>query len=467
MKQKKIKIKELLVDKNFSIKETMRAIDKGGFGTAFVVDGQKRLFGVVTDGDIRRAILRGENIEKPIAKIANRKPIVLRGKISREDIQRIKKRKDVKVMVLGAPLKVPVVDEQGKIKEAVFIYADRESIVRPLEIGEKFKKESIKKVLVTGGAGYLGSVLCRQLLNRGYKVRVLDNLTYGDEGVKALYGNKNFELAKGDIRNISDLVAAINGTDAVIHLAAIVGDPACAVNPEETLKINLLATKTIAEICKYLQVNRFIFASTCSVYGQSPLPDEQLTEKSLLNPVSLYAETKIKCEQSILEAGDENFSPTILRMATLYGYSPLMRFDLAVNFLVAKALFDKKITIFGGQQWRPWLHLEDAAQAYISCLQSPIGEVREEVFNALSENYKVIEIGNIINSACRDIEVEINKKVTDKRDYNVSFDKISKALNYQPKKKISDGVAEIKKAIEKKLVGNYKDPQYRITLPQI
>ncbi|TSC92547.1 MAG: NAD-dependent epimerase/dehydratase, partial [Candidatus Berkelbacteria bacterium Licking1014_85] len=443
-------------------------IDKGGFGTVFVVDGRKRFYGVVTDGDIRRAILKGVNIEKPIGEITNKKPIVVKGKIEREELAKLKNREDIKEMTLNNySLKIPVVDRKERVKDVIFVHANRKNPVYSLMTKQKFDKGTVKKILLVGGAGYLGSVLCRKLLNRRYKVRVLDNLTYGDEGIKALYKNKNFEFFKGDIRNISDLVEAIKGMDAVIHLAAIVGDPACAVDSEETLEINYLATKTITETCKYLQINRFIFASTCSVYGQNSSSDQKLAEESPLNPVSLYAETKIKCEKSILEAADENFSPTILRMATLYGYSPLMRFDLAINFLTAGALFNKKITIFGGNQWRPWLHLEDTAQAYIACLEAPIEKVGGTIFNLLSENYKIIEVGNIINSICPGVKIEISKKITDKRSYNVSFNKISRVLNYQPKKKIIDGVTEIKNVIKRGLIRDYKDPKYRITLPQI
>ncbi len=470
MDQKENKIEELLANKACSIKETMRIIDKGGSGTAFVVDDQNKLFGVVTDGDIRRAILRGVNIEKPIGEIANQKPIVIKGNIKGNELLNLKNREDIKKMSDNHAfdsLKVPVLDEQGRVRDAIFVYADRKSPVFSLTAESGITNGTVKKVLLIGGAGYLGSVLARKLLDRGYQVRVLDNLTYGDEGIKELYENKNFEFLKGDIRNISDLVGTLRGVDAVIHLAAIVGDPACAADPKETIEINYLATKAITETCKYLQINRFIFASTCSVYGKNYLTGQKLVEDSPLNPLSLYAETKIKCEQSILETADENFSPTILRMATLYGHSPLMRFDLVINFLTAGALFDKKITIFGGDQWRPWLHLEDAAEAYIACLEAPIGKVGGTIFNVLSENYKVIDVGNIINSVCPDVKLEISQTISDKRSYDVSFDKIYKTLNYQPKKKITDGVAEIKAIIDKGLVENYKDPKYRINLPQV
>jgi len=454
---KKGKLRNILINKRYSIKETMRMIDRSGLGVAFIIDKENRLLGVVTDGDIRKAILRGVNINKAVEEIMNKKPIFLRSKLAGE-ILKLKKDKNVRKKM---PLMAPVIDVTGKVKDVVFINNENKNTSLRSEENAKLVNRGIKKVLVIGGAGYLGSILCRKLLNKKYKVRVLDNLTYGDEGIKLLHKNKNFEFLKRDIRNISDVVEAIRGVDAVVHLAAIVGDPACAVDPEETLKINYLATKNITETCKYFQINRFIFASTCSVYGESPLPDEKLTEDSSLNPISLYAETKIKCEQSILEAVDENFSPTILRMATLYGYSPNMRFDLAINLLTGQAIFDKKITIFGGEQWRPWLDVEDAAQAYIACLEAPIEKVRGEIFNILSENYKIVEVGKIINSVCPEAKIEITEKAIDKRNYNVSFNKISQALNYCPRKKMTDGITEIKNVIEKRIIDNYLHPKYR------
>jgi len=457
------KINNLLVDRNFSIKETMRVIDRNGLGVAFVMDEDKKLWGVVTDGDIRKAILRGANIEKPIEEIVNKKPIVIEDRFFKNGVLDFSVKQEIKrrLPIITGSLKVPVVNHNGEIKDVIFVAANEENSYLVLKGKPKFSKEGVRKVLVIGGAGYFGSFLCSKLLKKGYQVRVLDNLSYGGEGIRDLHQDKNFEFQKGDIRNISDIIEATKNIDAVIHLAGVVGDPACAMSPRETLETNYLATKTITEVCKYFQINRFIFTSTCSVYGKNPFAGQKLTEKSPLNPISLYAETKIKCERAILEAMDENFSPTIFRMATLYGYSPNMRFDLAVNLMTAQALFDKKITIFGGEQWRPWLHLEDAADAHIVCLEKPIDKIRGEIFNVVSENYKVIKIGKIINSLCPEAKLEITKEINDKRDYNVSFDKISQLLNYQPKKKIADGVVEIKDLVKKGLIKNYKDLEYR------
>lgn len=453
-------IKKLIVNENTTIKNTMKKIDEGGIGIAFIVDETERLVGIVTDGDIRRAILKGVNIEKPIREIMNKNPITVTHKLT--DEKRKELLRDEKIRVKIPPdgaLKIPVLDDEGKVKGITFLFGGKKEInkytLTPVE-------KSVKNVLIVGGAGYLGSVLCRKLLERGYKVRVLDNLLYGDDGIRKLYGNQNFEFVKGDMRNIQIVMDAIKGMDAVIHLAAIVGDPASAIDPEETIEINYLGTKMLAEICKYNQINRFIFASTCSVYGTNPDPEKLLNEESPLNPVSLYAEMKLKSEEGLLELVDENFSPTIFRMATLYGLSPRMRFDLVINLLTAKATIEKKITIFGGDQWRPFLHVEDAAEAYIKCLEAPIHKVRGEIFNVGSneQNHQIREIGKMIKDIIPDAEIITEEENVDKRNYRVSFKKIENVLGYKPCHTIKDGITEIYRAIQQGIFSDYKNPKY-------
>lgn len=456
-------LNHLLVNKKSSIKETMRVIDRGRLGIAFVVDRDKKLFGVVTDGDIRRAILGGINIEKPIKIITNKKPVTIKKKYTEKEIRKLKANEEIKSKIpVRGSLKILVLDKFGRVKDIIFFYSDGENIFRPVKGQPKFIQEGIKRVLLTGGAGYLGSVLCRKLLKKGYKVRVLDNLTYGNEGIKELYKNKNFEFFKGDVRNISEVTEAMKEVDAVIHLAAIVGDPASQLDPQKTIEINYLSTKAVAETAKYNQINKFLFTSTCSVYGASKNPNDRLDENSPLNPVSLYAETKIKSEEGILSLADENFLPTIFRFGTLYGVSPRMRFDLVINTLTAKAAIEKKFSIFGGEQWRPNLEVSDTAQACFSWLEAPIGKVGGEIFNVgvNEQNCKIIEIGRIINKVNPEAEMEIKKERDDARDYNVSFDKIHRVLGFKAKKTIEDGIREIKKMIKAKKIKNFNQLKY-------
>jgi len=216
---------------------------------------------------------------------------------------------------------------------------------------------SSETILVTGGAGYIGSHLVKKLLSRDYKVRVIDNLMFGEEGIRPFLNKRNFEFIKGDIRHIEDLVEAMRDVYAVIDLAAIVGEPACEVDHNATLTINYESTKALIEIAKYCKVKRFIFASTCSVYGRS---SSILDEKAKLKPLSLYAESKMKSEEVLLDNSGNKLVPTILRLSTIYGVSPRMRFDLVVNILAVKAITEGRIGIYGGRQWRPNLHVRDA-----------------------------------------------------------------------------------------------------------
>ena len=453
-------VKHFMVQEETCIKDAMRVIDHGGVGMVFILDNKNRFIGLVTDGDIRRAVINGVNLNKPVIAIANTNPIVAHSSWSEERLDAFLKSMQAKIPPYGS-LKIPLLDDDGHVADIIFVSSER--CWTGFHKGCEAKKERmVKNVLVIGGAGYLGSVLSRRLLEKGYKVRALDNLTYGDEGIKGLYDNPGFTFIEGDMRDINTVVNAIKGMDAVVHLAAIVGDPASSLSPQKTIEINYLATKLVAEVCKYHQLNRFIFASTCSVYGANPNPDVRLDENSQLNPVSLYAEMKLKSEEGLLEMIDTNFSPTILRMATLYGLSPRMRFDLVVNLLTAKAVFDHEITIFGGSQWRPNLHVMDAAEAFIKCLEAPIEKIRGGIFNVgtNNQNHQILEIGNIIHEVIPNAGIETAEDNVDERDYNISFDKIAEVLEYGAKKSIKDGVAEIKKAIEEGKVKDYKDRRY-------
>ena len=452
----------------------MRVIDRGGLGIALVINKDKKLFGVVTDGDIRRAILKGININKKVEEITNNNPITIEDGKKREEILTPEIEKKIKEKItVGGSLKIPIVNKEGRVKDIIFVYTDKGRVFQQTKNKKKIqlvltRKKSknniggIKTVLLTGGAGYLGSVLCRKLLEQGYKVIVLDNLTYGDEGIRELYKNNNFKFLKGDVRNISQLTEAMKGVDVVMHLAAIVGDSASQLDPKKTIEINYLSTKAVAEACKYNQINKFLFFSTCSVYGASRNPNDRLKEDSFLNPVSLYAETKLKSEEGVLALVDENFSPTIFRFGTLYGVSPRMRFDLVINTLTAKALIDKQFSIFGGEQWRPNLEVSDAAEACLLWLESPIEKVGGEIFNVgvNEQNCRIIEIGQMVKKIIPEAKIEIKKEKEDLRDYNVSFDKISRIFGFKAKKTIEDGIKEMREMIEAKKIKYFNQPKY-------
>jgi nucleoside-diphosphate-sugar epimerase len=319
-----------------------------------------------------------------------------------------------------------------------------------------------RRMLVTGGAGFIGSHLTRMLLDRNYHVRVLDNFTYGYAGLSAVRNHPRLEIVTGDICNLRDVGRAMRDVEGVIGLAAIVGDPACNLDPEETINLNYASTKILAECADFYRVQRLVFASSCSVYGASFKEDDLLNERSRLNPVSLYARTRVLSENIIFDrCGDTE--PVVLRLATVFGLSARMRFDLVVNTLTARAVVDRTIAIFGGRQWRPNVHCRDAARAFLTALEAPGEKVAGEVFNVGGDdnNHRISEIGEIVASIVGDVQVSMENEIPDPRDYRVSFEKIRRVLNFVPEYSVRDGVREVASAMRADLsLRTHMDPMF-------
>ncbi len=316
-------------------------------------------------------------------------------------------------------------------------------------------RRETKNVLVIGGAGYIGSSLTWQLVEAGYRARVLDSLLFSEAPLAGLLNHPNFELQRADFRHVESLVKAMRNVDAVIHLAAIVGDPACALNAELTTEINYAATRLLVEVAKGAGVGRLIFASTCSIYGAS---DFLMDERSATNPISLYARTKLDSERAILEACSATLDCTCLRMATVFGLSPRPRFDLVVNLLTARAIQERKIVISNREQWRPFIHVNDAARAFLRVLEAPAHAVSGEIFNVGSYhlNYTLGEVAEMIRARVPGVEVEYRES-PDKRNYRVSFDKIHSRLGFVGTTSLEEGIEEIRQAVVSGLVKDYRD----------
>ncbi len=233
-------------------------------------------------------------------------------------------------------------------------------------------------VAILEGAGYIGTHAVSALLARGYHVRVLDRLMYGTDALREFAGHPRFRLVEGDVTDIARLTEAINGCRAVVHLAGLVGDPACAVDPEYTAHTNIVATRMAHDVAHSLGVSRFVFASSCSVYG---LAETEVNELSPLNPVSLYAQTKIDSERELLRLTPDHFFVTILRFATVFGHSRRPRFDLVANLFTAQAMTEGRIRVIGPQQWRPFVHVRDLARSIVMCLDAPEAVVQSQIFN--------------------------------------------------------------------------------------
>jgi nucleoside-diphosphate-sugar epimerase len=312
-------------------------------------------------------------------------------------------------------------------------------------------------VLVTGGAGYIGAVLIRQLLKKGFKVRVIDSLKFGGEALDELMDHPSFDFYQGDIRNLEDVTHSMEGVDAIVHLAAIVGDPACKKYSEEAMQTNWIGSVQLFETAEKMGIKRFVFASTCSNYGKMTDPNSFVVETSELKPVSLYAELKVKFENFLLqEKKDSSVCSTALRFSTVYGISPRIRFDLTVNEFTRNAAINGEQEIWGAQFWRPYCHVEDLARSVVLVLESPEDKVKANVFNVGSteENYNK---GMIIEEVCKvvpNVKVNFVEMEEDPRDYRVNFDKIKNELGYTITKKVPDGVKEIYELIENGMVAD-------------
>jgi nucleoside-diphosphate-sugar epimerase len=300
--------------------------------------------------------------------------------------------------------------------------------------------------------------LVERLLEKGCHVRVLDALLYGDEPLRSSRANPDFELMVGDCPNIQDVVKAIHGVESIVHLAAIVGDPACNQDAESALEINYAATRMLIEIAKGHGIRRLIFASSCSVYGAT---DELMDESSAVHPISLYGQTKVDSEKALLAARSASFHPTILRYATVFGLGYRPRFDLVVNLLTAKARQEGLITIFNGEQWRPFIHVRDLVEATACVLEAPLQLVSGEVFNIgdSSLNHTLADVGDAIRKVFPETRVE-HIENSDRRNYRVSFDKLHSRLGFRARHTLPDGILEIKKAFDDGLIEDYSDVRY-------
>ena len=293
--------------------------------------------------------------------------------------------------------------------------------------------DELKSILVTGGAGYIGSVLTHKLIESGYNVRIIDSLIYGKDGISDLISNNSVELIEKDIRDEKTLNDVVKEIDCVIHLAAIVGDPLCKKIPVAAKQINEDATKKLVIVSKKHGVKRFIFASTCSNYGSS---STTVDENSPIQSLSLYSTTKVNSENFILSTKDSSFEPSILRFATAHGLSPRMRFDLLLQEFLRDAILDKKIKIYGPNFWRPLAHVDDISNACITAIKSSKDVISGEIYNVghTAENYTKKMLAEIIQEFVPSTEIEIIESKRDLRTYKVSFDKIKNNLKFISKK---------------------------------
>jgi len=324
----------------------------------------------------------------------------------------------------------------------------------------------MKTIMVTGGAGYVGSILVRKLIAENYRVVCVDRLKFGGEVLLDIFNHDAFDFYPHDIGNQHAMTNLFQKYDffAVIHLAAIVGDPACKREPDVALKTNWEASRFLLDQAMETGTPKFIFASTCSNYGKMGNRSGYVAEDSALAPVSLYAELKVKFEHLLIDPDvrKSDFCPTSLRFATVYGLSPRMRFDLTVNEFAKELAGGKELVVFGEQFWRPYCHVADFSNAMLTVLQAPAEATAYQVFNVgdTNENYTKKMIVEELLKQIPDGRIRYVTKEEDPRDYRVNFEKIKRTLGFKITRRVPDGIREIKLALESGIITNPDDQRF-------
>ena len=436
----------ITVSKNLPIYLAIKKISFHESGVLLILK-KKKILGYLQEGDIKRALINNNfSINTKIEKIMNKKPFVISSNLSTKDkIKKLKKE---------LRFRAPIVNSKNEVTSLLYFSNYYELSKKSYQPSSQKKR---KKIFIAGGAGYIGSVLSRFLIKQNYEVVIYDNFKFGYKSLSGIKQNSKLKIVKGDISDTKKIMNFAMGADALIDLSGLVGDPASNLNPNNTLVENYFNPKTLAEVSKFLKIQRFIFISSCSVYGYAK-GKKKINENTKPNPLSLYAECKVKAEREILKLKDHTFCPTILRLATVFGYSPRQRFDLVVNIFTLLATTGKKIHVFGGDQYRPNIHVHDVAKAIHLTLKAPIRKIKSKIFNVGSNNLnlKIKDIALIISKLYknRKNKIIIDKNIQDKRDYFVSFNKIRNTLNFKANIGILKGALELSSKIKKKEFSN-------------
>tara|TARA_Y100001970_G_scaffold271226_1_gene366128 strand:- start:2631 stop:4016 length:1386 start_codon:yes stop_codon:yes gene_type:complete len=445
-------IKGYCIDINKKIIDVLGLFETAGTNLAIVINKSSKFLGIITSSDIRRAFIKGYNKDSSIKKIVNYKPLFLKDKVDENQLSNVIS--SSKFNNINPPL-IPLIDKN----DIPYNILNKQDLNLP--IISKNKKIGFKpNILLIGGAGYIGTNLTKKFLEQGYRVTIFDKFIYlSKREMKLKLKSKNLILVDGDTRSIDQTFEVVKKNDIVIHLAELVGDPLCEKRPSKTYSVNYLASMTISNICKNLGISKFIYVSSCSVYGARK--DENFAdENSEINPLSVYGKLKALSEKTIIRNLGEYCRPCILRLGTVFGGSIRPRYDLVLNIFSGLIANNKKIIINGGEQWRPFVHINDVCDVIIKIIKLDKNKTNGQIFNIASYNFKISQIGKIIKKIYPTIKIENQKGNYDKRNYKVSSDKAKKILNFKPKVSIEKGIKDLVTFTKKNKIKNIKQKKY-------
>ena len=451
--------KKLILNLKSKIKDALKLLN-GDYGNVTVILKEKKVLGLLTEGDLRRALLNGYGLEEPLKNLMNKNFFYL----YESDLNNFNKLKD-KIQNSNFDLffSLPLINKKKELINIIQIdknYLTSSADKNKISFKNKYPKKPF--VLIIGGGGFIGSNLVQQILDKDWKVRVVDKFLYDNNSLDKFKNNKNLEIINADICDFETQIKSIDNVNCVVFLAEIVGDPSVKEKPHTALKTNFLALNSMASLCANFGVNRFIYTSSCSVYGYTKGEKSLLTEKSLVNPQSYYARIKLFSEKCLMNITNENFNPTILRLGTVFGKSHRQRFDLVVNTFSKSAHINKELNIFGGDQWRPNIHVSDVSKCIIHLLKDRSGKSFNKIFNLSNNNLnlKINDLAKKVSKVFKNSELKIDKRLTDKRNYRVSSKKLKDEMGFEAKTDLETGINELKDFFNKNKNKNFDNKIY-------
>ena len=429
--------------------DVIQLFEKSKTNILIVVDSKKKFVGIVTSTDLRRGILRGLSNSSPLKSIINQNPLLLKEKINENKISNIIS--SDRFNKIDPPF-IPILNKENKPIKIV------NKDLLNIDQHDLNNKKVKTKILLIGGAGYIGSILAKKLLKQNYQVTIFDKFIYqSQQEIRKKIKSNNLKLVKGDSRRIDEVFEVIKKNNVVVHLAELVGDPLCEVKPSKTYEVNFLASIAISNICKNLPISKFIYISSCSVYGSN---NKLLTEKSEINPISVYAKLKVLCEKALIRNSGEFCKPCILRLGTVYGTSLRPRFDLVINLFASRVANNLPIIVTGGDQWRPFIHVNEVCLAIINIIKAKREKVNGQIFNLTSFNSRIIDIAKKFKRIFPKTKLLIKKSSIDKRNYKVSSLKAEKMINFKSKVKLTHGISDLVNYVKKNKIRNINKKKY-------